>query len=202
MGSGVLAIGWPPGKGRIGPLCRLPDPTRLEVSAAYVVCSVLGLGLESISLGQERRVMGRIKMPLVNLRGKGAEAVRPHLIVGFAGPWAESKVNPVFSSSNGGSSDEVLVGELAVAAPFGGSEANTESELTAEEELQATALLDEAKAASRQLVDEHWLASIRVADVLLTYATLSGVEVARIMALVDSQQRVQRASDPIGSIKS
>ena len=155
-----------------------------------MICSVLGLELEEVNIGQEGRVMGRLKMPPVNLRGKGADAAKPHLIVGFAGPRAEHGVNSDFANYNGGSSDEIRAGELAVAALFGGGESVEESELTEEEKRQALALLKEADEAATQLVKKYWLPILRVAELLMTYATLSGAEVATIIALENSRRDV------------
>ncbi len=157
-----------------------------------VAGSVLGLGLEWVSVRPEGRVKGRAMIRSVSpkeLAEGGPDIAKPYIIQGFAGPYAESRVNPHFAAHHGGSSDLEQVKGMAVDAVCGLAKSGDDVEPSAEECGRVFGLLNEAREGAKLLVTQNWLAILRIADMLLVYQFLKGADVDAIVADFSSEHQ-------------
>jgi ATP-dependent Zn protease len=170
--------------------CTPYDPNDLRFIAMHeaghaVAAIALYLPLRSVDLVPRKMSGGGDSQGLSSLadldprtiRGKGEEAVMPHLVHSMAGAIAEAKVNPHVHGSGCDAWDVQHQRRLATLAFWNVTTPEGQEQI----EDRVNALLESAREEAVRLVEERWAAIEQVASLLIRKRRLGAAEVARIV---------------------
>jgi ATP-dependent Zn protease len=159
--------------------------------AGHAVAAIIyGFDLKSVSIKIQRLGNGLVALGQANstpvkldeIKGKGGDAVMPHLVTILAGAAAESALNPGVRISDGAQADREEAFGIAVAAVCNVPDSNVVSPgEMARTKSEREALLKCADAATDRFVALHTKVIQRVASLLREQEELTGECVAEIV---------------------
>jgi ATP-dependent Zn protease len=162
---------------------------------------VLDLKLKSVEVAQ--RMMpdkgirrGYTEMVPEDWDQKNEDAARTHMTLALSGPMAERKYNWKFPEHNGADRDFKDVQSMAFTAVCKSDDLDNHGELTSDERSRILELIGSAETKAFHLVEDNYSSINRVADALQEKGTLSGEDVAAIVAKVISQKKERKKHRP------